>query len=55
MLACYVHWLQLPLELRVRVWDHYVPGQEITKTPTKAYLEVMHECIEYWKKCAISA
>jgi hypothetical protein len=26
MLACRTHWFQLPLDLRNRVWEVYVPG-----------------------------
>lgn len=37
----------LPLALRNRVWATYVPGQEITKTPSKAYLHVATE-IQAW-------
>ena len=37
----------VPKPLRDRVWQLYVPGQERKKNPTKEYLEVMKEAIEY--------
>ena len=38
MWGCREHWFRLPKPLRDRIWATYVPGQEITKTPTAAYL-----------------
>jgi len=49
MLACRAHWFQLPLDIRNRVWEVYVPGQEITKTPSPEYLEVIAQVQEYWR------
>jgi predicted DNA-binding protein (MmcQ/YjbR family) len=46
MFMCRKHWYMIPENLRKRVWNTYVPGQEITKTPTLEYLEVTRECIE---------
>ena len=37
MLMCKPHWFMVPADLRSDVWRTYVPGQEITKTPTRAY------------------
>lgn len=37
-LMCGKHWRKVPKDLQREVWHHYVPGQEITKTPTEAYL-----------------
>lgn len=36
--GCRKHWFMLPKRLRDLIWTTYVPGQEITKTPTPAYL-----------------
>lgn len=36
--GCRAHWFALPLRLRNRIWATYVPGQEITKTPSAAYI-----------------
>lgn len=49
MWGCTPHWYSLPKELRALVWQHYVPGQEISKTPTNAYLCVA-KTIEFWIK-----
>lgn len=35
--GCRPHWFALPLTLRNRIWATYVPGQEVTKTPSAAY------------------
>jgi hypothetical protein len=43
MWGCKTHWFKLPLRLRNRIWATYKPGQEITKTPSAAYLEVARE------------
>ena len=48
MLACRAHWFQLPRGLRDGIWAAYVPGQEVTKSPTPQYLHVMRDCIEFW-------
>jgi hypothetical protein len=39
MWGCRQHWFSLPKQLRDRIWANYVPGQEITKTPSVAYIE----------------
>ena len=38
MWGCREHWFKLPKPLRDAVWKAYVPGQEITKTPSAEYL-----------------
>lgn len=48
MFACKGHWFALPKAIRDRIWDEYVPGQEITKTPTGDYLDVAVDAIHYW-------
>lgn len=40
MWGCKPHWFRLPKALRDAVWKAYVPGQEITKTPSRTYLAV---------------
>lgn len=47
MFMCKTHWYMLPKRMRDQVWALYVPGQEITKTPTPEYLAFTRECIEY--------
>lgn len=46
MLMCLRHWRMVPRPLQTLVWARYVPGQEITKTPTTAYLDVMKQAID---------
>jgi len=48
MFACKGHWFSLPKKIRDRIWAEYVPGQEITKTPTGSYLNAAVEAIHYW-------
>jgi hypothetical protein len=43
MWGCSKHWFRLPAGLRAKVWKTYVPGQEITKTPSEAYMIVALE------------
>ena len=47
--GCAPHWYRLPKRLRLRIWQTYVPGQEITKTPTREYVAVAKE-IRQWIK-----
>lgn len=45
--GCAPHWFKLPKHLRDRIWATYVPGQEITKTPSAAYLEAAN-AVQDW-------
>ena len=47
MWGCRPHWYTLPKTLRSKVWAAYVPGQEITKTPTEEYVAVARE-VQRW-------
>lgn len=47
MWGCKQHWFQLPLALRNRIWATYRPGQEVSKTPSTAYLAVADE-VQKW-------
>lgn len=38
MWGCRFHWFKLPKHLRDEIWRTYRPGQEITLTPSEAYL-----------------
>jgi hypothetical protein len=49
-LACPHHWFQLPKRLQKAVWATYVPGQEISKTPSPEYLEVIAQVQDYWRE-----
>lgn len=46
MLMCPQHWAMVPRELKRLVWSRYVPGQEIRKNPTAAYLEAAQAAID---------
>lgn len=45
--GCKKHWYMLPLDLRRKVWAAYRAGQEQTKTPSRAYIEVARE-VQDW-------
>jgi hypothetical protein len=47
MWGCRAHWYKLPKPLRDAIWRAYVPGQEITKTPSQKYLAVAH-LVQMW-------
>lgn len=48
--GCGSHWYRLPADLRRRIWRTYRPGQEITKTPSEAYIAVAREVQEWIKE-----
>jgi len=45
--GCRTHWYQLPEPLRKRIWRAYKPGQEISKTPSREYVQVARE-VQVW-------
>jgi len=45
--GCSEHWFALPKHLRDRIWATYRPGQEITRTPSREYLEVARQVQEW--------
>lgn len=45
--GCKTHWYTLPPEIRRKIWREYRPGQEITKTPSLAYIAVAKEAHEW--------
>lgn len=47
MWGCRPHWFTLPIEIRRRIWAAYRSGQEVTKTPSKAYLAAAAEAQEW--------
>lgn len=47
MWGCKEHWFMLPWKLRKDIWATYVPGQEITKTPTAAYIQAAKD-VQAW-------
>lgn len=50
MWGCRPHWYRLPLALRNKIWAAYRPGQEITLTPSRRYVEVAREVQEWIKE-----
>lgn len=54
MWGCRTHWFTLPKALRDAIWREYRPGQEITKNPSKAYVEVALE-VQRWCVAYIAA
>jgi hypothetical protein len=47
MWGCRGHWYRLPASLRRRIWNTYVPGQEITKTPSPEYIDAA-KAVQAW-------
>jgi len=47
MWGCGPHWFRLPKHLRSLIWKTYAPGQEITKKPSRAYLEAARQVQEW--------
>lgn len=47
MWGCREHWYMLPRDLRNEIWRTYKPGQEVTLTPSVAYIEVAKR-IQQW-------
>lgn len=50
MWGCKTHWFRLPKCLRDAIWDTYVPGQEVTMTPSREYIAVAREVQEWIKE-----
>lgn len=47
MWGCREHWYKLPRLLRNRIWATYVPGQEISKTPSDDYIRAAQD-VQRW-------
>jgi hypothetical protein len=47
MWGCRTHWFMLPKALRDRIWATYVPGQEVSMTPSSEYLKAAEEVQAY--------
>lgn len=46
MFMCRPHWFMVPKAMRDEIWRLYVPGQEISKTPTREYVEAAKKAID---------
>lgn len=47
MFMCGNHWRSLPKVMQDKMWALYVPGQEIRKDPTRAYISHAMSCVRY--------
>jgi hypothetical protein len=47
MWGCKQHWFKLPARLRALIWRTYQPGQEVTKTPSRDYLDAAKQ-VQDW-------
>ena len=47
LFMCKKHWFALPKPMRDAVWAAYRPGQEVTRDPSREYLEASRAAIEY--------
>lgn len=45
--GCRKHWGELPYALRQRIWATYQPGQEVSKTPSREYVEAAR-AVQEW-------
>jgi hypothetical protein len=45
--GCRTHWYKLPKPLRDKIWTTFRPGQEESKTPSRAYVEAARE-VQAW-------
>lgn len=45
--GCKAHWYRLPFALRRKIWAAFRPGQEVTKTPARSYVDVAREVQEW--------
>lgn len=39
MWGCHQHWYKLPARIRAQIWRTYQIGQEVTLTPSRAYVD----------------
>jgi hypothetical protein len=47
--GCREHWFRLPKEIRARIWNAYIVGQENTLNPSYEYLEAANAAQEWIK------
>lgn len=47
--GCQKHWFMLPLEIRNKILGAYVKGQEISKAPSRRYIEAALEARQWIK------
>lgn len=47
MWGCRAHWFTLPRDIRNGIWEAYVPGQEVTLTPSAKYLAAAKRAMDW--------
>lgn len=47
MWGCKPHWFALPKHLRDRIWATYRRGQEVSKHPSREYLDAA-DAVQHW-------
>jgi hypothetical protein len=52
MWGCKAHWFRLPWRIRDAIWRAYIPGQEVTKDPSEAYIAAAREAQRWIKEQA---
>lgn len=45
--GCRKHWFMLPAAIRRAIWAAYRPGQEVTKTPSRSYLDAARDAQQW--------
>ncbi len=50
MWGCRAHWYSLPIDLRSAIWRTYSPGQEVSGTPGRAYVDAARAVQEWIAK-----
>lgn len=48
--GCRRHWYMLPRLIRAKIWAAYRPGQEVSKKPSKEYVDAANEAQEWIAK-----
>ena len=51
--GCFKHWSLIPYPLKQAIWDTYNPGQEISKSPTPAYLKAANDVEQFAQRYII--
>jgi hypothetical protein len=46
-LMCIEHWFMVPTAMRKRIWVTFVPGQEVSRKPSREYVEAARDAINY--------
>jgi hypothetical protein len=52
MWGCKAHWFRLPWRIRDAIWRAYIPGQEVSKDPSEAYIAAAQEAQRWIKEQA---